>query len=116
MKLSPAPTVSTTSTRGRRPRSARCPKWRARRVRRESLRKTADPFSTRPKALLDRAAGVEPLEVLFARLDHMSERSLPLDERLTASRSGVTNGRMLGSKLTVAPSGARAHRVDDAWP
>ena len=82
MKLSPAPTVSTTSTRGAATSMRSLPKMAsAPRSPRVATQKRGPVFVHVRQAVLDRAAGVEPLEVLLASLDHVSERSLQFDKR-----------------------------------
>ena len=44
---------------------------------------------------------VQPREVLVARLHHVGQGHEPLDVAVTASRSGVIDGRTFGSSVTM---------------
>ena len=81
MKLSPAPTVSTTSTRGAATSTRSLPSM-------ASAPSSPERHDTkfwaglRPggKGVLDWASGIEPLEIFPACLDNMRERDLTFDE------------------------------------
>ena len=115
MKLSPAPTVSTTSTLGaatlvrRPPRKATAPRSPS-----VATQKLGPSRAHRLSVSSIGAAGIEPFEVLLARLDDAGERNLPLDQRdhaVAIRRHQRADVRVVARRRPLA---RQAQRRDDA--
>ena len=101
--------------RGRRDLdAARRRAWRARPVAERRTQKRGPDLRPGREGVLDRAAGIEPFEVLLARLDEMGERDLPLDQR----RHRLAVRRHQRADVGIEAGGGvrarRLQRLDDA--